>query len=59
MGDQKCGHCDGEGVCKRGRSGGSCDSCLSKEAIFKTTWDGQAKIVKCNACKGTGWVKAG
>jgi hypothetical protein len=49
----RCGHCDGKGVCERGIGKWSCSECMSKVYVFKR--DG--RTVKCNICKGFGWVK--
>ncbi len=54
----RCGHCSGTGTCKNGGNGGSCNSCLSREVVFKTTWNGEPKTVKCSICKGTGYIKS-
>lgn len=49
----RCGHCNGNGVCERGRGKWSCSECMSKVYFFKR--DG--RIVKCNICKGFGFIK--
>ena len=53
----KCGHCKGTGVCRRGREDdNSCNSC--RDGAGYRIWEnyrGQI-LVKCSVCGGTGWV---
>ena len=52
----KCGHCDGEGVCKRSPYGEgyvrSCSTCLSKDGYRSMA----SRVVKCSVCGGTGRI---
>jgi hypothetical protein len=58
MSSQKCGHCDGKGVCERGSGGWSCSSCTSAAGYItnRKPISGNGRAVKCSICKGTGYV---
>jgi hypothetical protein len=42
----QCGHCDGEGACRR-NNGGSCVTCSGTNTSL---------VHRCYPCSGTGWV---
>jgi len=48
----ECGHCGGEGVCKRGDEYYSCSICQHAAGYTATV----RRHVKCSVCKGKGKI---
>jgi DnaJ-class molecular chaperone len=55
----KCGHCDGKGVCERGKGNWSCSTCTADAGYLtnRGLLGENGRAVKCSICGGTGSIR--